>query len=391
MSLEILLSTLLFIVIGLPCLYLSIEYFFGIGTFGKRTIVSGERKECVILIPAHNEESIIGETLGALMSEISEHDRVVVVADNCTDNTAEICRSFAVEVLERTSDTNKGKGFALDFGMQYIADSPPATVVIFDADCQFQAGSFKELVMVSQSEQSAVQSLYLMKAPDDAPLKVRLAEFAWRVKNQVRPGGMRRFGLGCQLQGSGMAFPWELLSKVSLASGSIVEDLELGLKLSEQGDLVRYEPTAIVESYFPCSDEALETQRTRWEHGHLASIFDLVPRFLRAFATGKFKASLMMLDAMIPPTVLWIFISTLCFLSSLMMFLVDFMPAVFVVLSVPYFALVLSLMLVWWFRGRDCISLKDIGGILIFVMGKFSLYKKISATKDKKWIKTERD
>jgi hypothetical protein len=70
-----------------------------------------------------------------------------------------------------------------------------------------------------------VQALYLMMAPADSQINYKVAEFAWRVKNWLRPLGLRALGLPCQLMGTGMAFPWEVIRRADLASASLVEDL----------------------------------------------------------------------------------------------------------------------------------------------------------------------
>jgi hypothetical protein len=80
-----------------------------------------------------------------------------------------------------------------------------------------------------------VQSLYLMTAPCESAINHQVAEFAWRLKNQVRPLGLRALGLPCQLMGTGMAFPWDIIRSAELASGFIVEDLKLGLDLADAG------------------------------------------------------------------------------------------------------------------------------------------------------------
>ena len=65
--------------------------------------------------------------------------------------------------------------------------------------------------------------------------RTRVREFAWRVKNWVRPLGLSSLGLPCQLMGTGMAFPWEVIADARLATGSLAEDLKLGLELAANG------------------------------------------------------------------------------------------------------------------------------------------------------------
>ena len=73
-----------------------------------------------ILIPAHNESTGITQTLLSIKAQSTANVKVLVVADNCNDDTAAVARSHGVEVIERFHETKRGKGFALDFGLQYL-------------------------------------------------------------------------------------------------------------------------------------------------------------------------------------------------------------------------------------------------------------------------------
>ena len=231
-----------------------------------------------VLVPAHNEAAVIAETLVGLKAEIRPGDRILVVADNCTDETAAIARSHSVEVVERTNLVDRGKGFALDFGLRHLQAAPPEVLVIVDADCRVAPGALRRLAARAWQERRPVQGLYLMYAPPQASLKLRLAEFAWRVKNQVRPLGWQALGLPCQLMGTGMAFPWALTAGMALANGNIVEDMKLGIDLALQGVAPVFCPDAVVTSEFPIAGSAVQSQRKRWEHGHLSMIVSEAPR-----------------------------------------------------------------------------------------------------------------
>src|SRR5271168_4716837 len=105
-----------------------------------------------------------------------------------------------------------------------------------------------------------------------APQVTRLREFAWRVKNEIRPRGLRSLGLPCHLMGTGMAFPWELIAPVNLATDALVEDSKLGLELAAAGHSPMFRPAAVGASEFPVTNEGSGTQQLRWEQGHLGLI-----------------------------------------------------------------------------------------------------------------------
>jgi cellulose synthase/poly-beta-1,6-N-acetylglucosamine synthase-like glycosyltransferase len=388
-NVEMILTALFIVVIGLPSLLISLELFLGLYRLAKITTSITTRQPCTILMPAHNEELVIEQTLKQLKMEVLAEDRIVVIADNCSDNTVLICKSLNVEVIERYSTDKRGKGFALDFGIQHISACLPETVVILDADSEFSPGSLAALVSRSQSGNTVVQSMYLMRSPQGAPIKTRVAEFAWLVKNRIRPTGLARLGLGCHLQGSGMAFPAEVFDKVSLASGSIVEDLELGLKLTALGYKINFEPRAVVNSLFPTSTDGTDSQRTRWEHGHLASIAMLPKMMCTALKKRQFNVIGLSIDAAIPPTIMWLMLVVLsAILSSVFISFNIYSP--FYVSLFCLVNLILGLMLAWLWHGLSLIKVTDIWGVLKFILSKFTIYKTFFTARQKEWVRTDR-
>src|SRR5436190_13448956 len=114
-----------------------------------------------VLIPAHNEQAVIGATLRTLMPAIPGGSRVVVVADNCSDATATIARDFGAEAIERHDQQKRGKGFALDFGVAHLRESAPDCLVFLDADCQVQPDTLKLLAAAAIATGRPVQGLNL--------------------------------------------------------------------------------------------------------------------------------------------------------------------------------------------------------------------------------------
>ena len=219
----------------------------------KLTTGKEHRTSVAVLIPAHNESSGIHATLELIKHQIRTTDRLVVVADNCVDDTAAVAAAAGAEVIERSDHSRRGKGYALQFGVEHLRDNPPCIVIIIDADCKIGENAIDELAKASAALRRPVQAIDLMTAPPDSPINHRVAEFAWRVKNLVRPLGLHALNLPCQLMGTGMAFPWEIISSAHLASGSTVEDLELGLDLARLGYAPVFCPSATVISHFPSS------------------------------------------------------------------------------------------------------------------------------------------
>ena len=193
------------------------------------------RDRIAVLVPAHNESTGLLPTLTDIQKQLRPSDRLLVVADNCTDDTAIIASSCGAEVAERNDLSRQGKGYALHFGLQRLSEDPPAIVIMLDADSRLEVNALNELALKCAATGRPVQSLYLMTTPHETKVNYQVAEFAWRVKNWLRPTGLLALGLPCQLMGAGMAFPWPLISGVDLASGWIVEDLKLGVDLAAMG------------------------------------------------------------------------------------------------------------------------------------------------------------
>src|SRR5215469_1653770 len=150
----------------------------------------GERRSVAALIPAHNESLLIASTIRSLAPQLLEHDRLVVVADNCTDDTAAIAAAEGAEVVVRTDAERRGKGYALDAGVNFLRVAPPDVVLIVDADCLLSADAVDRLARMVVARGKPAQALNLMQATADAAPSMRLAEFAWLVKNKVRPQGL---------------------------------------------------------------------------------------------------------------------------------------------------------------------------------------------------------
>ncbi|MEP7099402.1 MAG: glycosyltransferase family 2 protein, partial [Burkholderiales bacterium] len=156
---------------------------------------TSRRPQLAVLVPAHDEASGIGAALQTMRAQLAPGDRLLVVADNCSDATAQIAAAAGAEVVERFNRELRGKGYALDFGVRHLQLAPPEVVVIVDADCELGPGALNTLARECARTSRPVQALYLMHAPTGAGLKTRIAAFAWAVKNQARPLGYRRLGL----------------------------------------------------------------------------------------------------------------------------------------------------------------------------------------------------
>lgn len=386
-----LLSALL-IVILLPVLVLFLQVLLACLPARAQPALQVLRPRVAVLVPAHNESSVIVATLNGLLPQLREGDRLLVVADNCTDDTAALARAAGAEVAERSNIQQRGKGYALDFGVRHLAGDPAEVVVIVDADCQVGEGAIEHLASRCVQSGRPTQALYLMHAPDGAGLKVRIAEFAWCVKNLLRPSGWLRLGLPCQLMGSGMAFAWRDLSLIDLASGHIVEDLKMGLDFCRSGKPPLFCPDARVNSYFPRSDEGLNSQRTRWEHGHLGVILSDAPKLLvESIGRANWKLLGMTLDLLVPPLALLSLVAVAAFILSWLLFGLSGLLAPVMIASVGVAMLGITILLAWARCGRSIISFVSLLYAPFYAAKKIPLYLGFLLKRQVDWVRSKRD
>jgi cellulose synthase/poly-beta-1,6-N-acetylglucosamine synthase-like glycosyltransferase len=378
-----------------PILIFLVEILAAISQWGSAEDQSSDDNSTrvAVLVPAHNESAGIAETVAQIKSQLRPADRLLVIADNCSDDTAQVAARAGAEVTRRDDPTKIGKGYALDWGVRLLAADAPDVVMVVDADCRPSAGSVGRLAEACVRSGRPAQALDLLIAPADSAVNLRVAEFAWRVKNWMRPLGLKALGLPCQLMGTGMAFPWDVIRTANLASGHIVEDLKLGLELVLAGHPAAFCPAARVTSYFPSSEAAAVTQRTRWEHGHIQLIVALAPRFLAAALTRCNVGLLaLVLDLCVPPLSLLALLTVAAFLLAAIAALSGISPIPLVISAVSLVAFVTAVFLCWMRCGRDLLPPRAIAAIAPYVFGKIRIYGSLLVRKRvSQWVRTDRN
>jgi len=378
--------------LAIPVLMFTFQICFALGQTESLSKSVSRQTHIAVLVPAHNEETVISNTLKSIASQLGEDDVLLVVADNCTDNTASLARECDAKVVERTDELRRGKGYALDFGLQFLADNnPPEIVIIIDADCYLSENCINVLALQAEVERRPVQALYLMQAPGNKSITQAIAEFAWVVKNHVRPLGLKRFNFPCQLMGTGMAFPWILLHQANLAHGNMVEDMKLGIDLALQGSSPSFCPGVLVSSEFPIASEITNEQRKRWEHGHLSTIFTETPRLLKAALKQRDIALLFMaLDLSVPPLSLLGLCLIVMFIMTVLLafFTVHIMP--FVVMASLSSIFAIAVFAAWHRFGREIVTFKNLCGVPFYILRKIPLYFAFLIKRQQDWVKTER-
>lgn len=380
--------------VSLALCVLAIECFLAL--LPSKVLALGERLPCAVLIPAHDEELGIRSTLENVSREITEGDRIVVVADNCTDRTADVALELGAEVTRRDEPDRRGKGFALDAGLAYIKSTikeqydAPAVLVVLDADCQFAPDALDRLVRIASASQVPLQALYLLHVSPNGGPSQRLSAFAFLTKNRIRPRGLARAGLSVPLTGSGMAFPWPLACELQLGTSEIVEDLDLGLQLVKEGLGPRFCEEAQVDSTFPDGEQASKAQHARWELGYLGQMRRKLPALLKAGLLGDVRSLAAGLDLFVPPLSLLLLLSALAGALSTTNVLLGGSVLPFWAFIVSCSSASLGLALVWLKFGRQTISLIELLGIPGYAGRKIVMYATAPFQSKKAWDRTER-
>ena len=222
-----------------------------------------------IVVPAHDEAAVITHTLSNLLPLAKQdgNTSVVVIADNCSDATAELARNAGARVIERQDPARRGKGYALDHAFSRLLQEDFTAFVVIDADSSINE-QFLPALRETLSDAAAAQARYTVRNGNESP-RTQLAELALAGFNVLRPRGRDRLGLSAGILGNGFALRRETLEQVPYTAASVVEDLEYHLRLIDAGLRVAFVDRASVRGDMPTGVEGARTQRARWEGGRL--------------------------------------------------------------------------------------------------------------------------
>jgi cellulose synthase/poly-beta-1,6-N-acetylglucosamine synthase-like glycosyltransferase len=363
----------------------------------RRAVATPEKQDplpsIVVLMPAHDEAEIIQTTVKRALQALPPGARLLVVADNCTDETAARARSAGADVLERTDINFRGKGYALAHGVNHLRHAPPDVVFVLDADCVTEREGLAEIGAAAYRLQRPMQAMNIQVAPEGAGLMQRMAAFAWDFRTLLRNEGYRRLGLPCQLMGTGMALPWPLLQHVNLATGHIVEDLRLGLDFAMARKPPLFMPGAWVSSSFPSNEQGSRSQRKRWEHGHLSVVASHAPGLLwQSVVQRNLSLLAITLDMCVPPLALLVLLlGAQAFSASLLVWLGLAWPIVAALSLTALALLMLAVLVGWWKVGRRWISLGELLSVPWYIVRKIPLYLEFFGRRQMRWIRTRRD
>lgn len=292
---------------GLPVIYLMMLSILALLARKKSSMPVNFYRTFAVVVPAHNEEMVIERTLHSLQGMFYPKEMVdiIVVADNCTDRTADIARSSGAIVLERIDPIQRGKGYALRWCFDNLLKSIRGYegIVVIDADSAVSRNFLQVMNYYLEHDAKAIQASDLV-APASESWSSEATRLGFTLYNYVRPLGRRVIGCSSGLRGNGMCFATDTLRKYPWQAFSLTEDLQYGLDLVLNDVQTVFAPEAMVLATMPADPANAESQRARWEAGRLPVTRSYIPRLLRhAIGHGSFRSLDACIDLATPPFV----------------------------------------------------------------------------------------
>ncbi len=371
-------------IVSIPALVLAIELV--AAHFGVEPLPGADFPRTVVIMPAHDEAAGVAVAVAAALRSLPSAARLIVIADNCRDDTAARARAAGAETIERDDPARHGKSYALDFARDFLALDPPDVVIVVDADCEVDGDGIARLASAASAIDRPVQSTYLLRPRPDLGAVIGLSGFAFLLRNLVRQRALARFGAPALLTGSGMAFPWHSFVVAPLAIDDLSEDLMMGIGLARADASPAYLPEVVTWSD-PASRAATVGQRRRWEQGFVRAALTEVPPLL---ASGRVPLIWLGLHLLVPPLALFILISLLllALLGGLSGAGATALP--FALLAGLLALLALLLLLSWARFGREQLPGRQLLLIPLYMLWKLPLYAAAILHPERRWNRTDR-
>lgn len=279
-------------------LYYFILAFFGIWS-RKEIKIMEPRNSFAIVVAAHNEEAVIGQLIENLhmLRYPGELYDIFVVADNCTDRTAQIAKSSGAIVYERFNQEQRGKGFAMEwmFGILFKLERSYDAVVVFDADNLVDPNFLLEMNNRLCKGEKVIQGYLDAKNPADTWIAGTFAISFW-VVNHIWHLAKYNIGLSSVLGGTGMCISADILKQHGWGATCLTEDMEFTMKVLLRGIRTTWAHDAIVYDEKPLTFTQSWHQRKRWAQGH----FDVASRYIpRLLSEGIKRRDIRLLDGVL--------------------------------------------------------------------------------------------
>ena len=361
--------------------------------FRKEVTAGNKLLNIGVLIPAHNEEEGIVHTVeGVLACDYpSNRLKIFVIADNCTDRTAEKARNAGALVFERFDNINKGKGQALDWYLKNFLNIYNNTdiITIIDADVSPDKNYLREIsASLSNPKIRAVQAFNSV-SNYNAGWRPALSDAAFNIFCHLRMAGSVRLAGTAVLKGNGMAFKTELLKQYGWPCHSVVEDMEFTLRLLVDGITVSYNPDAVIRSEMVTSGKSATSQRSRWEGGRFMLVRKMTLPLLKLFAaTGQTRYLYALAELATPPLSLLVMLFSLATAGTLML-----LDGAWLMLAASFWLILVFYVISGQIQRRAQLSTwLYLATAPLYILWKIPLYAGMMLKKKSTaWVRTERE
>lgn len=253
-------------------------YWFTIGLFGfgkpKEQKEHEPKKRFLILVPAHNEENVVGALIENLhkLDYPKELYDITVIADNCNDNTVKISQELGANVIEHTSkpDEPKGKPYGIKYALDVIGDRLTEdydAVAFFDADNLVSLNYLKEMNNHLMNGDKVIQCYLDTKNPNDNWITLSYAT-SYYYMNRSWQLAKSKMGLGNAIGGTGFTVDAQLLKEIGWSARSLTEDLEFTMQCLLKGVATKWSHKSRIYDEKPEKFVVSMVQRLRWARGH---------------------------------------------------------------------------------------------------------------------------
>ena len=264
-----------------------------------KPILEDKQNRFMAIIPAHNEAAVVANLVESLKNQNypKELYDIYVIADNCTDNTAEVARNAGAIVYERFDETKKTKGFALQwFLAQKIEENAPYDALcVFDADNIADENFLKAMNKKLCQGENVVQGYRDIKNPTDNWITAGYAIFYWTM-NRFYHYARYNIGLSPLLNGTGFMVRFDVIKPTGWDTKTLTEDIEFSLKNIIEGRRLGWATDAIVYDEQPTGFKQSWSQRSRWTVGHIQCLKEYTGLLATAV---KEKKTLMNFDGLL--------------------------------------------------------------------------------------------
>ncbi len=262
-------------------------------TLKEKPLLVNKNHKFLAIIPAHNEEAVVGNLIESLQKQNYPKDKldIVVIADNCTDKTKDVAESYGVKIFERHEEdpAKRTKGDALSLFLNTLLADPKMD---YDAFCVFDADNIVDSNFISAMNkhlcqgEEVVQGYRDIKNPTDSWIASGYAIFYWTM-NRFYHLARYNAGLSPLINGTGFMVKFDAIRPTGWNTNTLTEDIEFSLKRIIQGKKLGWATDAIVYDEQPVKFKPSWSQRSRWTIGHIQCLQEYTKPLAKAASTNK--------------------------------------------------------------------------------------------------------